>query len=333
VTGGGLLTPYGRSLSRQELSTFGRTPAGATIGREEQFLYGALGKSLGPVQLGIELRPSHLDLDIDGTSDSRNFLMNADLLAAYRGHGWTVYGELGRQPGSDGAKIDSYEYWVAHETGKGLGFRAGRFLPAYGVRFADHTAFTRSVLGFEKYDQVFGLELIRSGERTLAQVSLGPGYADALIHDDGRQSFTATGRFQYDISPRSALVVSGLFRDTADRQPGESGGGLAFGFAPTSRLSIWTDANALFQSGTDGAPAWVLGNETAFEAYRGVWLKFSPQLRTDFGDTSGGVLRLAFEANLLPRTHWNLGLSYYRDKSRVSDLVTKTLLAQLHLYL
>ena len=64
-----------------------------------------------------------------------------------------------------------------------------------------------------------------------------------------------------------------------------------------------------------------------------MWLKFSPQIRTDYGDTSGGSVRVVFEANLLPRTHWNVGASYYRDRSRVSDLVTKTFLFQLHLYL
>jgi hypothetical protein len=59
----------------------------------------------------------------------------------------------------------------------------------------------------------------------------------------------------------------------------------------------------------------------------------SPQLRTILGDTSGGVFRIAFELALFPRTHWNVDLSYYRDRSRVNDVVTKTTLLQLHLYL
>ena len=71
ATGGGLLTPYGRSLSRQELSTIGRTDPG-TKGTEEAFLYGLLGDALGPVQVGIDVRPAHLHLDFGdgGTSAS-----------------------------------------------------------------------------------------------------------------------------------------------------------------------------------------------------------------------------------------------------------------------
>jgi hypothetical protein len=62
-------------------------------------------------------------------------------------------------------------------------------------------------------------------------------------------------------------------------------------------------------------------------------MKFSPQLRTDLGDTGGGVLRLVFEANLLSRTRWNVDVSFCRDRGRASGLVTRTLLAQLHPYL
>ena len=37
------------------------------------------------------------------------------------------------------------------------------------------------------------------------------------------------------------------------------------------------------------------------------------------------------EADLLPRTHWNIGVSYYHDHAFNSS--TSTLLTQLHLYL
>jgi hypothetical protein len=331
-TGGGLLTPYGRSLSRQELSTFGRADPG-TKGREETSLYGLLGDTLGPVQVGIDVRPAHLHLDFGEVGTSRDMLMTGDLLAAYRVNGWTVYGEVGREPLPSGSKIDSYEYWVAHETTKGLGFRAGRFLPAYGIRLADHTAFTRVNLGLDSYDQVYALEVSQTWDHHLLQLSVGPGRADSVLHDDGRQAFTATGRFQFDLGPSSVLVASGLYGNQSRIDARNGAGGLAFGFSPTKRLTIWTEGDAQFRQGTAGAPAYTLLNETSFEVFRGIWLKFSPQLHTEYGDTSGGVVRMLFEANLLPRTHWNIDVSYYRDRSRASDIVTKIFLAQLHLYL
>jgi hypothetical protein len=68
------------------------------------------------------------------------------------------------------------------------------------------------------------------------------------------------------------------------------------------------------------------------EAYRGLWLKVSPQLETA-GDAPGStsLRRLSLAADWLPRTHWNVNISWYHD--RTSGSSTSTLLAQLHLYL
>ena len=37
----------------------------------------------------------------------------------------------------------SYEHWISYQIDDGFRIRAGRFLPAYGVRFADHTTSLR----------------------------------------------------------------------------------------------------------------------------------------------------------------------------------------------
>ena len=336
-TGGGLLTPYGRSLS-QELSTTGAPAANvpSTVeqpSKEASFLWGVLGDKLGPVDLGADLRPSHLGYESQGVTTNNNLFMTADLLGAFRSNGWTLYGELGRLIRPEGGQLDSYEYWAEHQNDKGLGFRVGRFLPAFGIRFADHSDFNRSRLGFDKYDQVYALEVSRSAERYLWQVSVGPGWADSVLEDDGRQAFTATGRFQFDLSNRQVLVLSGLYRNASREEARTGAADVAFGIAPTPRISIWTEATTAFREETSGSPSMTLVNETAVEVYRGIWLSFSPQINTPYGDASAGTTRLAFGAQFLPRTHWDVGLSYYRDRNRESGFVSKIFLAQLHLFL
>jgi len=344
ATGGGLLTPYGRSLSRQELSTWGRSPAGTaptTPGHgEEAFLYGALGDSLSPLDLGFDTRPSHISITSSGYTSSSDILMTADLQAAFRSHGFTVYGEFGRQPLfkpplGPGTRYDSYEWWASYQGENGFGIEAGRFMPAYGINFADHTSFNRAGLGFDFLDQLLGVELSHSGGHHLLQVALAPGRAESILHgnEDGRQAFTTTGRLQWDTSSSSALVVSGQYHAKSNVQPEAAGGGLAFGFSPLRRLTVWTEADLKQQSTNTGAPLYVLLNETSFEVYRGIWLKFGPQLQTAYNNTSGGTWRLAFATEFFPRTHWHLEVDYYRDEGRTINIVTKTLLLQAHLYL
>jgi len=346
-SGGGLLTPYGRLLSHRELST---TTAAATVAApaaeddphgEQAFLYGAFGKSLGPVHLGLEMRPSRLRLGFPGGQQDMTLLMNVELVGAVQKNGWTAYATAGREP-PDSAVRDgrvlpdpafiSYEHWISYRTDQGFGIRAGRFMPAYGLRLADHTAYSRSYLDFDRNDQVYGLEVSQTMGPSLVQVMVSPGKAEAILHDRNDRGFATTARWQFDLTPRTALVGSAVYRDSTNREPRSGAAGAAVGFAPGPHLSIWTEVNAHLQSKSVGGRSWVVVNETAVEVYRGIWLKISPQLRTSGGAPGFSDLRrLAIAADLLPRTHWNVNIAYYGD--RTDDISTSVLLTQLHLYL
>src|SRR5207237_853277 len=115
-----------------------------------------------------------------------SFLMNADVLAAYDADGWTLYGEVGHRPRLAGGGVYSYEYWAARKLNDNWSVRVGRFFPAYGVRFADHTSLNRIDLGFDKYDQVYALEATLSSGNRLVQISGGPGRAESVLHEQGR---------------------------------------------------------------------------------------------------------------------------------------------------
>ena len=167
---------------------------------------------------------------------------------------------------------------------------------------------------------------------SLVQVMVSPGKAEAILHDRDDRGLSTTARWQFDLTPRTALVGSALYRDSTNREPRSGAAGAAVGFAPGPHLSIWTEVDAHLQSKAVGGRSWVVVNETAVEVYRGLWLKISPQLRTSGGAPGFSDLRrLAIAADLLPRTHWNVNISYYRD--RTLDISTSVLLAQLHVYL
>ena len=345
-TGGGLLTPYGRLLSHRELSTTSGAATAPAAGTEDDphgeqaFLYGALGDALGPVHLGLETRPSYLRVGFPGGHQDMNLLMNLDFIGAVQKNGWTAYGTVGREPPNSAARdgrtlpeaaFISYEHWISYQTSRGFRIRGGRFLPAYGVRFADHTTYSRIELDLDRNDQVYGLEVSDTIGPSLVQVMVSPGKAEAILHDRGHRGLSAAGRWQFDVTPRTVVVGSGFYRHSTDLDPTSGAVGGAFGFAPTSHVSIWTEVDANLQTKAVGGHSWVLVNETSVEAYRGIWLKFSPQLRTSGAPGLSDLRRLAFAADLLPRTHWNVNVSYYHDHA--FDAATSTLLAQLHLYL
>ena len=338
ASGGGLLTPYGRSLSREEISTFGAAQGTATEATaagtrgEEAFLFGAL-PSDSALQLGIDARPSHLEIGVEGRPvRSRNFLMNLDLQAAWRQDRWTVYGTAGRAPGGRSGNFVSYEHWVAWQATEQVTVRGGRFLPAYGVRFADHTSFAREPLDLAQDDQVYGVEVGVSTDLALLQVSVGPGRAESLV-DGGRAALTASGRLQLDLDSRTVLAGSVLHRGRSHVAPRSTDAGLSFGHAPAAWLTTWTHADVRFQRLRASARSYIVGHQTSIEAFRGVWVRFAPQVRWTDTDPRGEVRRMVYGLDLYPRTHWHVNLSYYRDHAPLGGVRIRTLLAQLHLYL
>lgn len=331
-SGGGLLTPYGRSLSREEISTFGRRDAAAEAGgrAEEEFLFGAVGSD-SPLQLGLDLRPSQLRIEVAGRDlPDRNFLMNLDLQAAWRDGDWTAYGTVGRRPGGG---LVTYEHWLARQVSDRVSVRGGRFLPAYGVRFADHTALSRDRLGLAEDDQIYGMELGLSSDRSLLQVAAGPGRAESLLNDDGGAAFTVSGRAQRDFGSRTVAVGSVLHRGATDRTARSSAVGASFGYAPVPWLVTWTQLDVRFQDSAPGDGAAILTNQTSAEVWRGVWLRVSPQRYRVPDDPGAEIHRMVYGLDLYPRTHWHVNLSWYRDRFVSSGRLHQRLLAQLHLYL
>jgi hypothetical protein len=333
-TGGALLNDVGRVMSHTQLPTFpaAAPPAVDSRGDEQAFLWGVLGEVLDPVRLGIGLRPSYLHFRAPGMTSDRNLLMQADLQGAWQSRRVTLYGSVGRRVEGSSTEFGSYEHWAAFDVGGGMRLRAGRYLPAYGVRFSDHTYFSRRSLGFDQDDEVYGVEVSHAAGRSFVQVTASPGRAESIADDDGTRAFTSSARLQFDLAPRVVLVASGVFRGASDEATRSGSGGVAFGISPGPRWAIWTQLDRQSAASVNGGASWVTVNETSFEAVRGLWLKVSPQYRTGGAPGVGDIGRVAMAAVWIPRTHWNVNVSYYRDRNRLLELSTSTVMAQLHLF-
>ena len=88
--------------------------------------------------------------------------MQADGEAAARHGAVTAYATLGLQQGHDVTSVfASREHWVMWQSdagaATGLFVRAGRFLPVYGLRLADHTVFTRRDGQTPLYSEAYGV--------------------------------------------------------------------------------------------------------------------------------------------------------------------------------
>lgn len=207
----------------------------------------------------------------------------------------------------------------------------GRFLPAYAVRFADDTSFTRERLDLAQDDQIYGVEVDLSTDRTLLQVSAGPGRAESLLAATREGAWTSTGRFQFDLGTRTVLVGSAIHRGAAGAAPSRTGGGLSIGYAPAAWLTTWTHADLQHQELRTSSRSHIVANQTSVEVLRGLWWRVSPQVRWTDTDPRGEIRRMVYGLDFYPRTHWHVNVSYYRDHLPFNGQREQTLVSQLHL--
>lgn len=151
-TGGGLLSEQGMVTAETE-SKHGRAP---------EFAYG---KWTPPewLQLGGDFRLLGGARVIDGAVGPIVAPMQADLYASAKHKNFTMYLQGGAKLGNDSAlqflqSREHYVQWRQHED-DGLGFsvRAGKFMPTSGLRFVEHTMYTRRYGGSPLFSEAYGL--------------------------------------------------------------------------------------------------------------------------------------------------------------------------------
>ena len=155
-TGGGALTPYGRSLSLELMSTWGDE-------KSTELLHGAV-KPPEWLMVGGDFRALQLYLNNPTKEKAEFFPMQADVEPVVQFDKWTVSATLGltKQRGVKNAPIKflSRRYYVRYQATDEISVRMGRFFPAYGLMTPDHIRVTRRGVGFDQGQETSNLEMV-----------------------------------------------------------------------------------------------------------------------------------------------------------------------------
>lgn len=146
--GGGVLTPYGRGLSAELLSTWGSE-------KEAQFLHGAINLETVNewLSVGGDYRGLQYHYENDQVKDGQWINMQGALEAAIRIKNWVFNYAFGRFEENSSWSTETNHYYVMFQPNDYLSFRAGRFLPQFGLSIPEHISPTRGPLGFGANDE------------------------------------------------------------------------------------------------------------------------------------------------------------------------------------
>lgn len=159
-SGGGLLTEYGRSLSKDLLSM-------SSANHEEGLLHGAV-KTPSWLLAGGDVRAIQTYLNTPQTKQGEFFLMQAELAAAVKFAKWALAATFGIKGGPDEVEDRNQTYsrvhYLMYQADDTKSIRVGRFMPQYGLNEANHTIPTRDGLGFGEQKETYNVEASYLGE-------------------------------------------------------------------------------------------------------------------------------------------------------------------------
>lgn len=185
--GGGILSQYGRQLSREVLSTAGREG-------EEGFTFGELPSWLG---LQGDLRTLNIRQDFGTAQTDRLILMQADLEGVVSHKEWNLVGTIGRldtaiyPQGSNWISRRHYLLWRPLDE---WAVRAGRFQTQYGINMADHFTTVKRGLSFDTAMETYNVEGAWLSEKYNLSATLNLGRFDdrSLQRETGATATAST---------------------------------------------------------------------------------------------------------------------------------------------
>ena len=325
-TGGGILTPYGRELSNEVLSTWGREGEGA-------FLWGVL-QPPAWLALGGDLRTLNMRKVNAPGSQNRFILMQADFEAAIHLNKLSIVGTAGIQDSAiypDNRFISRRHYLLWSFTDH-LSLRGGRFLQAYGINVPDHTLFIRQGLGWDQGQETYNLEGSYLGERFNLYVS---GIFSRPDIADQSQEKGASTSVNVALADKYKIGASYFYGTSYSANRNVFGPHLILGFTPRFFLLSELDFQRSFER-TAVNPQWGFANyqRLDYEVVQGLHLFVMQQFsRLNFGNLASQRDGFGTGIQFFPRPHFELLLQWERRRTlAVSNAYADWIYFMFHFY-
>ncbi len=331
-SGGGLLTEYGRELSREVLSHGGKSE------QESAFAYGAV-KPPEWLTAGGDIRSLTLYRDSPTAREGRQIIMQADLEAAITYKNWLVDGTVGfRESRTPSPPIDhvlSRRHYVSFRPTDELSVRAGKFQAAFGINTPDHAISTKRGLGWDQGSETYNVEGAWLGEQwnVFATVILGrPDARDLRREAGGAVNVSSALGESYKVGASYFIGQNELARRHVFGPYG------ILGF--TKSFFLLTEADLQRSTSLSGAVTgptrWGIVNfqKIDYEVIEGLHGYLTQEYsRLDFDDGSSANQTYGIGAQFFPRPHLDLNLTWQIQKPQASGDATQLLFLMLHFYL
>jgi hypothetical protein len=327
ANGGGILTPFGRAISGDVLSTWSSEG-------ETKFLYGVSPPEW--LNLGGDLRTVQIYQKNAAFTKGRFILMQADLEAAAQLEKWTLVASLGVQQvpekGMDPFEVLSRRFYLSYRPAPQWIVQAGKFNQAFGINTPDHVISTKRGLGWDEGTETLNLQGVLLNKHFDTFLTLNFGRPDDASLDL-EKGIALRGR--YYAGKRARVGASYFFGGNGQFSRHVYGPFAEIGFAKEIVLLLEIDlqnkhpVNQLSQFGG------VNYAKLDYEWLQGLHTYVTQEyVKLDFNDPNSLSYSFGIGAQFFPRPHLEINASWQkRKKISVSNDFEDFAWVMLHFYL
>lgn len=290
-SGGGPLTPYGRTIASEILSTwsFGEKEGEAFYGLFDPRPFGVAG----------DFRTLFDRYEDSSVKVTQRFPMQREVSLTFDpAKNVSFVGSVGLY-GPEAVDYEYRRYYGKITLGHGIGIRAGRFMPAFGILIPDHTKSTREL--FSQGDESLNLEVSWTAkylEVFLTRIAgsnsgITTGSKPAVVQRDDRNGYAA----KVSLFLKPGVQFGASFATLTDDATTVRNYGSYHLFLGNERVWLYGEVQSW-----PGEIRKSYGN-LGIAFTKGVWLAMEVDARTDEETRVWTTLRL------FPRPHFELTLS------------------------
>lgn len=329
-SGGGLLTAYGRELSKEIVSTWAKDG-------EQAFAYGAISTD-EKVLLAAYVRQLQAYREDEDKKEARNILMQADAEAGYNADKWAVAGAIGRQEIRAGLKSDSRlisrrHYALFRPTEK-WNIRVGKYLRNFGLNDANHNVYVRKYLGFGFDTETYNAEISYLGDSVSSYLTyVDGGFTQdqyALLKEKG-----AAWSISYFFLDKNKIGLSAYRGEDETNDRWVVGPWWVLSFTPQIFLLSEMDFQEKKVKATSSTQSgYVMSHRIGFEFVQGLipFLSFDKKF-LDRNDPATEQNSYGLGLQFFPRPHLEIVTSWQKERLVQSARNSDLLWLMLHFYL
>jgi len=303
TTGGGVLTPYGRELSKEVLSTWSREG-------EQEFAYNLV-RPPDWLTLGADFRSLQQYMDTSTATSAKFIYMQGDLEAAATYKKWVLYATFGISGDSNNGTTSgtpiSRDHYLLYRATDELNVRAGRFQYAYGINLADHEISTKGGLGInDEGSETYNVEASWIGENyNFYLTGITGRFDDRAMNLDAGISAVASAA----IAGTYKTGLSYLYASNSTRTRDVFGPFGILGFTPHFFLLSEFDFQNIHPSATSPNSQWGMADyqRLDYEFFQGFHVFLTQELkRLDFKQSSSLAKTYGIGIQFFPRPHFEI---------------------------